>query len=274
MKEKNSFIVISVEYVTGQSLNPKKVWRGDMQLVKTSIGTFIDTLPFDQYGKELPGYDWRQHIGGLPVTNFYISKSEADYPWVKKKNISANKDYGHLPNTNNQAATHQMKSQEEILKLIKGGESSRLELKKSAVWGPGNPDDEQDKLKMGKHQILKAIAGFSNSKSGGTLIIGVDDNLSVTGLEEDFKAKRKSRDWWEQYIVNLIEKKFESDFQPQWLNQYFIDISDKTIFVIDILPNNKPRYLDNKFYVRVGNVTQLLEGEPIVNYIRDRFPKY
>ena len=60
MEEKNSFIVISVDYVTGPSLNPKKVWRGDMQLVKTSIGTFIDTLPFKKYGKELPGYDWRQ----------------------------------------------------------------------------------------------------------------------------------------------------------------------------------------------------------------------
>ena len=272
MEEKNSFIVISVEYVTGPSLNPKKVWRGDMQLVKTSIGTFIDTLPFKKYGKELPGYDWRQHIGGLPVTNFYISKSEADYPWVKKKNISTKKDYGHLPNTNNQTESHQKKSEEEILKLIRGGESSSLELKMSAVFGPGNTDSAR--RNMGKFQIVKAIAGFSNSKSGGTLIIGVDDNLSVTGLEEDFKAKRKSRDWWEQYIVNLIEKKFESDFQPQWLNQYFIDISDKTIFVIDILPNNKPRYLDNKFYVRVGNVTQLLEGEPIVNYIRDRFPKY
>lgn len=272
MEEKNSFIVISVEYVTGPSLNPKKVWRGDMQLVKTSIGTFIDTLPFENYGKELPGYDWRQHIGGLPVTNFYISKSEADYPWVKKKNISTNKDFSHLPNTKNQIESHQQKSEEEILKLISGGESSSLELKMSAVFGPG--DTESVSRNKGKFQIVKAIAGFSNSKPGGTLIIGVDDNLSITGLDKDFKEKQESRDKWEQYIVNLIGSKFKSDFQPQWINQYFIDISDKTIFVIDILPNNKPRYLDNKFYVRVGNVTQLLEGESIFNYIRERFPKY
>ena len=93
-----------------------------MQLVKTSIVTFIDTLPLKKYGKELPGYDWRQHIGGLPVTNFYISKSEADYPWVKKKNISTNKDYGHLRNSKNKMENHQKKSEEEILKLISGGE--------------------------------------------------------------------------------------------------------------------------------------------------------
>ena len=80
---------------------------------------------------------------------------------------------------------------------------------------------------------------------------------------------------YSEYVpVNIIESKFKSDFQPQWLNQYFIDISDKTIFVIDILPNNKPRYLDNKFYVRVGNVTKPLEGEEIFNYIRERFPEY
>jgi len=272
MEEKNSFIVISVEYVTGPSLNPKKVWRGDMQLVKTSIGNFIDTLPFKKYGKELPGYDWRQHIGGLPVTNFYISKSEADYPWVKKKNISANKDYGHLPNTNNQTESHQKKSEEEILKLIRGGESSSLELKMSAVFGPG--DTESASRNKGKFQIVKAIAGFSNSRPGGTLIIGVDDNLSVTGLEEDFKDKKKSRDRWEQYIVDIIESKFKSDFQPQWLNQYFIDISDKTIFVIDILPNKKPIFLDKQFFVRTGNITQLLEGESVPKFIRNRFPKY
>ena len=80
MEDKKSFIVISVEYVSGPSLNPKKVWRGDMQVVKTSIGTFIDTLPFKKYGKEIPGYEWSKHIGGLPVNNFQISESEADYP--------------------------------------------------------------------------------------------------------------------------------------------------------------------------------------------------
>ena len=50
-----------------------------MQVVKTNIGTFIDSLPFKKYGKEVPGYDWRQHIGDLPVNNFEISKSVADY---------------------------------------------------------------------------------------------------------------------------------------------------------------------------------------------------
>ena len=229
-----------------------------MQVVKTNIGTFIDSLPFKKYGKEVPGYDWRQHIGDLPVNNFEISKSVADYPWVKKKNISANKDYGHVRNTDHYPATHQMKSKEAILKLIRSGESNLLELKKSAVWGPG--DTDKAKLKMGKYQILKAIAGFSNSKPGGTLIIGVDDNQSVTGLEEDFN-NRRSRDKWEQYIVDIIKDKFNKDFQPQWLNQYFIDISDKerkraddekSIFVIDVSPNKKPIFLDDKFYVRTG----------------------
>ena len=53
-----------------------------------------------------------------------------------------------------------------------------------------------------------------------------------------------------------------------------MDISDKTIFVIDILPNTKPIFIDKQFYVRTGNVTQLLEGESVPKFIRDRFPKY
>jgi hypothetical protein len=225
LEEENSFIVISVDYVSGQSLNPKGVkWRDDMQVVETNIGTFIDTLPFKKYGNEIPGYDWRQHIGGLPVNNFEISKSVTDYPWVKKKNISENQNNRLLPNSYYSPAARKKMTQEEALEFIRSGESNILELKKSAVWGPG--DTHKARLKMGKFQILKAIAGFSNSKSGGVLIIGVDDNQSVVGLEEDFNNK-KSRDKWEQYIIDIIKNKFKKDFQPQWLNQYFIDISDK-----------------------------------------------
>ena len=93
--------------------------------------------------------------------------------------------------------------------------------------------------------------------------------------EDTRPASRKAADFSTNFSLSFIIKdKFNNDFQPQWLNQYFINISDKTIFVIDILPNNKPIFLDKQFFVRTGNVTQLLEGESVPKFIRNRFPKY
>ena len=45
-----------------------------------------------------------------------------------------------------------------------------------------------------KENIVHAVAGsFLNSKNGGTLLIGVDQNKNIVGLENDYKeANHKS----------------------------------------------------------------------------------
>jgi hypothetical protein len=76
--------ILSVDIVPGISLNPSKVWRGEMQLVTTDYGIGIDNMPGISYGKEVPGYNWLHHIGGEPMYGIQISASIADYPWIKK----------------------------------------------------------------------------------------------------------------------------------------------------------------------------------------------
>ena len=120
--------------------------------------------------------------------------------------------------------------------------------------------------------FLKSIAAFSNSKSGGRLLIGVHDKNGVTGLAKDIQNK-KNKDKWEIYIVNLIKDAFGKDFAPLWLVQNFVQFPDKDtcIYSIRVSPNNEPIYLENVLYVRIGNTSQDLHGNDAYKFIKKRF---
>ncbi len=78
--------------------------------------------------------------------------------------------------------------------LIARGESATLEFKSSFRW-----DLRENKLNRALEAVvLKTLAGYMNG-NGGTLLIGVADDGSVTGLEQDYKTlKKPDRDGFEQ----------------------------------------------------------------------------
>jgi hypothetical protein len=255
--------ILDVKIVSGPSLNPSKAkWRGDMQIISTNHGKYIDTLPNAQYRNETPGYDWSKHVGKGPLNNFIKSRSDADYPWIKKKTsaskLAAQKESVIIE-----------KNIDEIRALISKDETDTCEFKESAVWGPGG--DDKSRLAMGKKQILKALAGFSNSRKGGILLIGVNDNQEILGLEKDFKH-RQSKDKWLQLLIGNIKNTFGEDFSPTWLNQYFVSHQEKDVYVIEVSPNSDPQYLEDTFYVRDGNLTKPLKGKAEISFILKRFP--
>jgi hypothetical protein len=60
---------------------------------------------------------------------------------------------------------------QEVAALITKGESAEIEFKSSARW-----DMRQNKLNKEMEQIVvKTVAGFMNSETGGMLLIGVED---------------------------------------------------------------------------------------------------
>ena len=57
--------------------------------------------------------------------------------------------------------------------------------------------------------VIKTIAGFANSRYGRTLLIGVADDGSIHGLEDDYNTFSKrgqvgNHDLWGQQLANLI----------------------------------------------------------------------
>lgn len=159
--------------------------------------------------------------------------------------------------------------------LIAEGESGELEFKSSFRWSyKGSCID-----KRLEDVILKTIAAFSNG-NGGTLLIGVDDEGEVLGLEYDYNSLDGNKDEFELHLRNLINKEFGVGFATSNLYVDFPSIEDKEVCQIKIKKANEPQYLSvkdkngsksDKFYVRSGNSSIELPMKDITNYIKSRF---
>ncbi len=161
----------------------------------------------------------------------------------------------------------------DIDELIAEGENEEVEFKASARW-----DYREGKQnKMIEAAIAKTIAGFLNA-SGGTLIIGIDDDGDVLGLEKDYKtlSKRPDRDGYQQFLVNLVSSSMGKD-SCACLSVSFQPANGQEICVVRVNRSSRPVYIQDgqqtRFYVRTGNATQELGTRESVDYISQRWAK-
>ena len=128
--------------------------------------------------------------------------------------------------------------------------------------------------------ILKTIAAFSNAQ-GGTLIMGVTDDLDIIGLEYDYKSlKNGTKDEFELHFRNLIKSSYGIEFSSSNLDVHFPIVDDTEICVIEIKPWHKPLYTkvtdkngvqSEKFYLRNGNSSPDLPISEVADYVATRF---
>ena len=154
----------------------------------------------------------------------------------------------------------------DLINLITQGENQFLELKSSIRY------DYQKKTTNLDLEIViaKTIVGFMNAK-GGKLIIGVNDNGQVLGLENDFKTlKQQNTDGFEQKVYEIISKFIGKEY-CYYSTIYFHEIEKKHICVIDIQKPHEPAYLlkgaDTVFFLRTGNATRPLSIKEAVHYM-------
>ena len=168
-------------------------------------------------------------------------------------------------------------SQAEIASVLTEGETGNIEFKSSLRW-----DYREEKVNpLLENVILKTIAAFTNA-NGGHLIIGVDDDGKVLGLENDYNSfKKQNLDYFELHIRKIINNQFGIAYGQSMLNIEFPKINGLNICVITINPAIKPQFLTiknkqgqmvEKFYVRVGNSSQEISSlEEINEYMKRRF---
>ncbi|NQU32653.1 MAG: ATP-binding protein [Bacteroidetes bacterium] len=168
-------------------------------------------------------------------------------------------------------------SADEVLSLIKKGETEFVEFKSSLRW-----DYREGKVnKILENVILKSIAAFANAK-GGTLFIGVSDDMEILGLENDFNTlKKRDVDYFELHLRKLINNHFGIAFSNESLSMAFPIFDEKTICIIQVQSSGKPVFLKTKnnqgneiekFYVRSGNASQEISSLTEINeYIKIRF---
>jgi len=176
---------------------------------------------------------------------------------------------------NNITITEEIESNVSIEDLIAEGEGSELELKSSLRWS--YRENMLDK-KL-EFVILKTIAAFNNAE-GGALIIGVDDNGEILGLDRDYNTLSGTKDEFELHLRNLINKNFGKMFTSSNISITFHEIENNEICYIEMKKGSKPLYLESpdvngqkseKFYVRSGNSSQELKISEISEYISSRF---
>jgi len=171
--------------------------------------------------------------------------------------------------------TQETKSEVSIEDLIEEGESNELEFKSSFRWSY-QTETVDKKLET---VILKSISAFGNGE-GGTLIIGVDDEGKILGLDHDYSSLNGNKDEFELHLRNLINDVFGKTFATSNISIRFYQINDVEICRISIKKGDKPLYLKildgngnktEKFYVRSGNSSQELGLSEISDYITSRF---
>ncbi|OSO94193.1 transcriptional regulator [Cylindrospermopsis raciborskii CENA303] len=119
-----------------------------------------------------------------------------------------------------------------IIELINQGENSSVEFKRSDV-----------KL----DSLCKEIIAFSNS-SGGVVLIGVDDDGTILGVESDRN--------YEEWVVNIARNNI---IPPVNIQSREVVWDGKKIVVVEV-PKGKDRpYQDNsgRFYIRIGSTNRI-----------------
>jgi len=121
-----------------------------------------------------------------------------------------------------------------------------------------------------EHAALKSIAAFLNSW-GGILLVGVDNDGNVTGIEKDlFENDDKAL----LHLTTLIKERIGTHFM-QFINASIEPFETGRVLRIDISPSNLPAYLagnnEEYFYVRTGPATTELKPSQIYEYIDNRF---
>jgi hypothetical protein len=186
---------------------------------------------------------------------------------TKMKNISNFDEHVHVIKQLAQSSSGRLLTHDPRA-LIEEGEGLFVEFKETLRYDGRKGEISKELEKM----VLKTIVGFLNA-DGGTLIIGVNDDGRVTGLENDYKTlPKKNRDGFENHMTMLVKTMIGLSF-TKYVSVSFDTIDQKDICLVTVRESHKPAYLHNgdkkeDFYVRVGNSTQPYSMSEASEYIK------
>lgn len=170
----------------------------------------------------------------------------------------------------------EFKAELDLAEVIQSGEHGFVEFKSTLRW---NVRESRVDKKM-EEIILKSISAFSNGE-GGKLLIGVNDDGEILGLDYDYSSlKDANKDNFELHLRNLINTAFGKEFAATQLQIKFPIVDEKEICEIDVKQGKNPLYCEvtdknggksKKFYIRSGNSSQELDIQETASYIKSRF---
>lgn len=184
---------------------------------------------------------------------------------TRRENIvkTINEFIANLPASNQQSSP-------QIADIISQGESRSVEFKSSMRWSYKTQQVDKALEKV----IAKTIAAITNSE-GGKLMIGVDDDRQIVGIEMDIQTlPGGNQDKYELAFTNVIANYLGKEIRPH-LEVKFHEIGGKQIMEINVPKLTHPIFLSDRgkseFYVRLGNATYELDAKQASEYITQHF---
>ncbi|HCB37589.1 MAG TPA: hypothetical protein DEP66_05185, partial [Acidimicrobiaceae bacterium] len=160
--------------------------------------------------------------------------------------------------------------------LFAAGESQTVELKSTARWNliAGIKDDKIS------HMVLKTVCGFLNVE-GGTLVIGVDDDGKVVGLDHDYStfSGKPNRDGFELWLWDYLEVNTSHPIAGVLHVEFSNPDGAGDVCIIRVAAARKPVFAKpqsgggdpSEFWVRIGNATKQLYGDDMTTYQKDHW---
>jgi hypothetical protein len=162
-------------------------------------------------------------------------------------------DVGHIP-------------EEAVRRMIAAGESERLEFKSTLRWNL-KADRAGKEIELA---CLKTVAAFMNS-DGGTLLVGVADDGTVTGTEAD---GFENDDKYLQHFSNIFKQHIGLAFSEH-VEFALRPVGDRQVLVVTCRKSPRPVFLKNKqdehFYIRSGPSSRDLTPSQMLDYVAKRF---
>ena len=131
------------------------------------------------------------------------------------------------------------------------------------------------------HSSLKTLVAFANSV-GGTLLIGVDNNKNIIGLEKEYlssnpKLQYPNRDGFGLYFDEIV-RNYIGDSFSSLMNRKFLKFSNGDVLIVKVEPSiNEVFLLKNdegkdceQLYIRNLSSSKELIGSELAKFIKNR----
>lgn len=157
-----------------------------------------------------------------------------------------------------------------LMDILTVGESQRVEFKSTARWNlrAGRRDTKME------HVIAKTVCGFMNAE-GGRLLIGVDDNGLVLGLDHDMRTLgQPNADAYERFLRQLLDRSLSVPTAGT-VQIGFERVEGADVCVVTVAASGRQVFAKphqsgsekTEFWVRVGNQTKQLHGDDMIEYM-------
>jgi len=157
--------------------------------------------------------------------------------------------------------------------LVKKKETGRIEFKSALRFNK----TQQKILVVLEKKIVNTIVGFMNA-NGGVLLIGVNNDGKIVGLDGDYYSLGKGRQDSDGFRLRLSQLFETNGIKVPVINlvvTFIENITKKEFCIITVRPSTEPVFLKKKqsLYVRMDNSTKLLTPNEAIKYSIKHFKK-